>query len=301
VAETGGWSFQRPTALLSEEGYRLLYITRMDAVDRLEAAVGVRVLEGLKLWVGTERADRADRTGYRLATPVGDGITLFDRRFVTGAITFGLRYAPGERTAQLPGRHAVTRAGRPELQVSAWRALEGLWAGEQDLWRIVVQLGDVHRGPLRSLAWRIIAGAADPLAPAPFLFNLRGTATDDLGVGTPWAFETMAPNSFVADRFVALHLRFGLGPVLWRHRLSRPQPVLIASSAVGALTHPERHAGWTFTAPTDGYHEVGLALDKLLRSGVVGLGVLGAMRVGPYALGKVEDDAVVKLTLSLIL
>lgn len=301
VAETGGWSFQRPTALLSEEGYRLLYITRMDAVDRWEAAVGVRVMEDLKLWIGTERSDRADRTGYRFVTPVGDGITLFDRRFVTGAITFGLRYAPGERTAQLPGRHAVTRAGRPELQVNVWRAYDGLWAGEQDLWRVVVQLGDIHRWPVRSLAWRVIAGAADPLAPAPFLFNLRGTATDDLGVSTPWAFETMAPNSFVADRFAALHLRFGLGPVLWRHRLSRPQPMLIASGAVGALDHPEHHAGWTYTSPDRGYHEVGLALDQLLRSGVVGLGVLAALRVGPYATGMLEDDAAVKLTLSLIL
>lgn len=301
VAETGGWGFQRAPTLLSEEGYRLLYITRMDAVDRLEAVVGVRVLEGLKLWLGTERADRSDRTGYRFATAVGDGITLYDRRFVTGAITFGVRYAPGERTAQLPGRHAVTRAGRPELQVSAWRAVEGLWNGDRALWRVVMQLGDVHRGALRSLAWRVVAGAADPLAPAPFLFNLRGTATDDLGVGTPWAFETMAPNSFVADRFVSLHLRFGLGPVLWRHRLSRPLPVLIASGALGALDHPDRHVGWTFTAPEQGYQEVGLALDQLLRSGVVGLGVLGAIRVGAYATGTLEDDAAVKLTLSLIL
>lgn len=301
VLETGGWSFPRPPALLGEESYRDLYITRMDAVDQLEAAVGVRVLEGLKLWLGTERTDRSDRTGYRFATAVGDGITLHDRRFVTGAMTFGLRLAPGERTARLPGRHAVTRPGRPELQVVAWRAFDGLWGGGRDLWRVVLQLGDVHRGALRWLAWRVVAGAADPQAPAPFLFNLRGTATHDLGVGTPWAFETMAPNSFVADRFAALHLRLGLGPVLWHHRYSQPVPVLIASGVLGALDHPVRHVGWSFAAPTDGYQEVGLALDRLLRSGVVGLGVLGAVRLGPYATGRLDDDAAVKLTLSLAL
>ncbi len=301
VLETGGWSFPRKPALLGEESYRDLYITRMDALDCLEATVGVRVLEGLKLWAGTERADRSDRNGYRLATPVGDGVTLFQRRFITGAVTFGLRYAPGERTARMPGRHAVTRPGRPELQVSAWRAFAGLWGGEHDLWRVVLQLGDVHRGPMRWLAWRLIAGASDPRAPAPFLFNLRGTATDELGVSTPWAFETMAPNRFVADRFAALHLRLGLGPVLWRHRYSRPVPVLLASGVIGALSHPERHAGWDFSAPGQGYHEVGLALDQLLRSGVVGLGVLGALRVGDQATGRLAEDAAVKLTLSLIL
>ncbi|NUQ16826.1 MAG: hypothetical protein HUU33_16070, partial [Flavobacteriales bacterium] len=81
----------------------------MDAVDQLEAAVGVRVLEGLKLWLGTERTDRSDRTGYRFATAVGDGITLHDRRFVTGAMTdlaeVALELALSAALAEADARH----------------------------------------------------------------------------------------------------------------------------------------------------------------------------------------------------
>ncbi len=306
VVETGGWSFPRATSLLSEEGYRMLYISRMDAVERFEATIGVRLAEGLKLLVGTERADRRDRTGYRAATALGDGVTLLEDRYLTGALTLGLRFAPGERTARLPGRLVVIRSGRPEVQFTAWRSVPGLWGAAAGVsysrvWRTVMQVAATHRGALPSFGWRVVAGMADPRAPAPFLFNMRGTASDELGVSTPWAFETMRPNSFVADRFVALHLRFCAGPVLWRHRLSRPEPVLLASSVVGGLRHPELHAGWSFQAPAKGYHEVGFALDSLLRSGFVGIGLMGALRLGPYATGMPAEDGQVKLTLSLIL
>lgn len=301
VTETGGWAFPGPRAWLSEDSYRLLYVSRMDAIERYSVEAGVRVARELKLWLGTERTLRVDRTGYRYAEAPAEGVTIYRDSYLTGAFTFGLRYALGERGARLPGRYVVTDPGGPVLQLTAWRALEGLWEGEWDSWRVVAQAEHTFRRGVRTLALRVSGAMADPDAPAPFLFNLRGTYERDFSVATPFAFESMRPNEFVADRSLMAHVRLGLGPVLWRKKHSRPALILVASAAVGEMTHPENHAGWEMSTPEKGFYEAGFQLNSLLRSNLVGLGVLVAYRLGPYAFEAFEDDIAAKLSLSLSL
>ncbi len=301
VAETGGWAFASPRSFLSEESYRLLYVTRMDAVERYAAEAGIRIFRDLKFWLGTERALRVDRTGYSYAEVPAEGVVLHRSSYLTGAVIFGLRYSFGERGARLPGRYVVTDPGGPVVQLTAWRALNGLWEGEWDSWRVVAQAEHTFRHGMKALTLRVVGAMADPQAPAPFLFNLHGTYERDLSVATPFAFETMRPNEFVADRSIMAHVRLGLGPVLWRSKYSRPALMLIGSAAIGDLDHPERHVGWDITTPKLGFYEAAAQLNNLLRSGIAGLGLLVAYRLGPYTFGAFEDDVAAKISLSLSL
>ena len=301
VVETGGWVFPSSRSFLSEESYRLLYVTRMDAVERYAAEAGIRIFRDLKFWLGTERALRVDRTGYSYAEVPAEGVVLHRSSYLTGAVIFGLRYSFGERGARLRGRYVVTDPGGPVVQLTAWRALNGLWEGEWDSWRLVAQAEHTFRHGMKALTLRVVGAMADPQAPAPFLFNLRGTYEQDLSVATPFAFETMRPNEFVADHSIMAHVRFGLGPVLWRSKYSRPALMLIGNAAMGDMDHPERHVGWDITTPKLGFYEAGAQLNNLLRSGIAGLGLLVAYRLGPYSFGAFEDDVAAKVSLSLSL
>lgn len=299
VAETGGWSFHGPRPTFSSESYRMLYVDRMDGVERTAAEMGMRLAKGLKVHMGTRREWRQDRLGYRYAFPVAEEVTLIQADQLAGAVTFGLRYAFREVGARTPTGYVPLTTSGPVVLIDAWRAVEGLWEGDVEAWRVVAQLEHTWRHRRKALRLRVVGGMADPQAPAPFLFNLRGSWNDRLPVATAFTFETMRPNEFLVDRFLAMHLRLDPGIVLYDSKLSRPAPLLIASAAIGHLDRPELHRGWDFK-PLDGvYQEVGLHIDGLLRSGVTSLGVMGALRLGDPAFGDLRDDGVVKLTLGI--
>ena len=300
VEESGGVRFPGPQRPFSSESYRLVFMNRMDAIERAGAELAFRVNSSLRMWVGTERADRRNLIGYRYAQPTTDAITLLNDRFVTGSLSVGLRFAFREQVARLPDRQLGLGTRWPVLHVHATRAVQGLWQGELDLWRVNAMLEKTFRlRMLGELSIRSMAGMADPTAPYPFLYNLRGTFDRGIPVAAQYTFETMRPNEFLADRYVAVHVRHSFGNLLFKGKKFRPVPILVANAAWGALDSPELHRGYTFSALGAGYYEAGIQLDNLLRSGFTGLGVGAFYRVGPYSLPDSWDNLALKVTLGL--
>lgn len=300
VDESGGVRFPGPQRSFSSENYRLVFMDRMDAIERAGAELAFRVNSSLRMWVGTERADRRNLIGYRYAEPSTDAITLLNDRFVTGSLSVGLRFAFREQVARLPDRQFGLGTRWPVLHLHATRAVEGLWQGELALWRVNAMLEKTFRlRMLGELSLRAMAGIAEPTAPYAFLYNLRGTFDRQVPVAAQYSFETMRPNEFLADRYAALHLRHSFGNLLFKGKKFRPVPVLVANAAWGALDAPERHRGFTFTPLRQGYYEAGIQLDNLLRSGFTGLGVGAFYRLGPYSLPNAWDNLAVKVTLGL--
>lgn len=300
VAESGGAVFQGLRRSFNSESYRMLYVDRMDQVERAGAELAFRVNSSLRMWVGSERADLRNLIGYQYADPQSEQVTLLTDRFVTGSVSMGLRFAFREQVASLPGQQFGLGTRWPVLYLNVMQAVPGLWDGDLELWRVNAMLEKTFR--LRMLGetgLRLMAGMADPRAPYPYLYNLRGTFDPNLPVAAQNTFETMRPNEFLADRYLSVHLRHSFGNLLFKGRKFRPVPVLVANAAWGALDEPERHRGYTFTPISGGYYEAGLQIDNLLRSGFTGFGVGAYYRLGPNSLPDAADNLAVKLTLGL--
>ncbi len=291
---------RRESQQYANETYRLVFVDRMDEMEQAGAELSFRVNSSLRMWLGTERSDRRNLIGYQYAQAVDDDVTLLTDRFVTGSVSMGLRFAFREQVARLPGRQFGLGTRWPVLYVQAMHAVQGLWEGELELWRVNMMLEKTFRMPLLGdLSLRTTAGLADPTAPYPFLYNLRGTFDRSIPLATPFTFETMRPNEFVADRYVSLNLRHSFGNLLFKGKKFRPIPVLVANAVWAGLDAPERHRGYTISALDDGYYEAGLQLDNLLRSSFVGIGFGAFYRMGPNSLLEAWDNLALKLSLSL--
>jgi len=300
VDESGGVSFQGSKRPFNSESYQLIYMDRMDRIERMGAELAFRVNSSLRMWVGTERAERNNLIGYQFVSELSEQVTLLEDRFLTGSVSLGLRFAFREQVARLPDRQFGLGTRWPILYLNATRAIPDLWQGELDLWRVNAMVEKTFRlRMLGELSIRSMAGMADPNAPYPFLFNLRGTFDGQLPLAAQYTFETMRPNEFLADRYVTLHLRHSFGNLLFKGKKFRPVPVLVANAGWGALDHPERHRGYTFSSLGDGFYEAGLQLDNILRSSFTGFGVGAFYRLGPNILSDTWDNLAVKLTLAI--
>ena len=301
VAESGGVQFSGTPRSFTSESYRFFYMNRMDRIEQMRAELLVRVSSSLKLWFGTERADRTNVIGYQYAESIGDDLTLLTDRFVTGGFTLGMRYAVGEQLARMPDRQITLASKWPILYVNVFKSFDGLYDGTIDTWRLNAMVEKKFRvRMLGTLSVQVIGGIADDKAPYPFLFNMRGTWSGDVPIAAANAFQTMHPNEFLADRYGAVHMRHSFGQLLYKGKgVFQPEPILVASAAWGALQHPELHKGYAIKSLGEGFYEAGLQLDGILKFKLFSLGTGAFYRLGPNAFGQVKDDLAVKLTLAI--
>jgi len=299
VSESGGVAFKGPRPLFSPDQVRLLYMDRMDRIERAGGEVSFRLGGGIKAWLGTAAEHRVNEGPYRYATDLGEGVTLLEHDFRTGEVSVDLRFAFREEFAQLPSGQISMGTDWPVMQVSFMRAIPDLWGGERDLWRASIMIDkSFHLPRLGTPSFRMMAGTASADAPYAWLFNPRGSNADGFHVATPFAFETMRPDEFLADRYLALHFRHDFGRLLWKTRRFQPVPVLVSSACWSGLDEPGRHRGWSFNAMSDGFYESGAEL--LIRSGISTLGAGAYYRYGPNALPHAADNLVGKLAVGYV-
>lgn len=299
VAESGGVEFP-DRKVFNNDWYRQWFIDRMDRIERIGANAEVRVNGSLTVRLGTEQADRRNLMGYQFAEALTENITFHRDRFVTGSIMAGFRFAFRERSIRLPDREFTMRSRWPVLHVQASRSVAGLWNGDIDLWRVDLMLDKTFRmRMIGDLTVHVLGGMAQPGSPYPFLYNLRGTFDRRMAVVVEKTFQVMRPNEFLADRYVALHVRHSFGNLLFRGRKWRPVPILVGNAAWGRLDHPERHMGYSFTQLNSGYYEAGIQLDQLVRTNVIGMGAGLFMRMGEHRLKEQLDNFALQLTMNL--
>lgn len=294
LSETGGVGFAGQRQGFSSENIRVLYLDRMDRMERFSAQAMVRLGSSLKFWLGTERTQRINDIGYRYAEQLGEGITRLRNDFLIGAITADIRWAFREKLARLPGREIPLGTRYPIVNLQVMRAVKGLWDGEWETWRVNAQVEKTFRiRLLGNLAVRVLAGVADPKAPMPFLFDLRGTNPEGgFRISADNTFETMRPNEFLADRYATLHLRHSFGNLLFRIGKYRPVPAIVTSVGIGAMDRPGLHAGLPFSVMDHPFMESGVRLDRIFSS--LGIGVF--YRYGDHAFPRTGDNFAFKLS-----
>ena len=301
VIESGGVAFRGQKGFFASEAARLLYMDRMDRMERWGGEISFRS-GGMQAWIGSDRQLRVNELGYRHAEPVGEGITRLRSEFEAGGVSVALRYAHKERIAQLLDRQIALGTKWPVIYANIYQAVPGLWQGDLDLLRVDLMIERSFRIRMwGSSSIRLLGGAASIDAPYSWAFNMRGTFGQGLNIVTPFAFETMRPNEFLADRYVAVFLRHSFGHLLVKSKRFNPVPVIVASAGWGELHDPTVHRGLSFATMEQGYYEAGLQFDELLRVGISGLGLGVFQRIGPYATGRVADDIALKLTATFVL
>lgn len=298
LVESGGVAFKGPRTLLLSDDVRLLYMDRMDRVERIGGTVHLRLASGLRMWLGTASELRINDLGYRFVQPLGEGVERLVNDFRSGEVSVDVRYAHGERLAQLPGRQVDLGTKWPVLQVSFAQAVDGLWEGEQQWWRAAVQTGKSFRTRrMGTPSVRVMAGMADATAAYPFLFNLRGSRGEGWWLNTPYAFETMVPGEFLSDRFIVVHYRHSFGKLLLKTKKWQPLPTLVTSAGWGGLEHAANHRGYDFRSMVEGFFESGA--EVLFRNNLSALGFGVYWRYGPYALPDAMDNLYLKLALGI--
>lgn len=301
VDESGGVRFPGRGLSLNSESYRQVFVDRMDRIERFEAELNFRTGSSLQWWLGAERTERDNLIGYQYARSAGEGVTVLESGSLVGGFTAAVRYAPREQVVRTPLGEQVLPSRWPVFRLQAFQAVDGLWGGDTELWRINAQVDKTFRMRLLgNLHLRLMGGLADARAPYPFLFNLRGTFLQRLPVAVNNSFETMAPNEFLADRYVALHLRHSFGELLFGWEDFKPVPSIVYNGAVAALSNPQLHRGYTFKEVDEAYHEVGLQLDRLLVSGFSALGVAAYHRFGPNQLPEASDNFAFKVLFGVV-
>lgn len=134
-------------------------------------------------------------------------------------------------------------------------------------------------------------------APLSHLYNAR----PNYSYRNPWrkrlnfsgnnAFETMAFNEFISDRFFALHGRYNLKPFEISQKF-KPKISLIARYALGTIDKPQHHIGLSFRKMNQGYFESGVVFNRLFK----GFGLASFYRYGAYHNDRFSDNLAVKLT-----
>jgi hypothetical protein len=301
VVESGGVAFDGPRPLITNESTRWLYVNRMDQSERMGGQFAFRAGSSLKLWVGAERELRVNRMGYQYAEQRAEGVTVLRDHFTTGGITFGARFAFRERLARLPDREIALGTKWPILSVNAFHSVDGLFGGDTKVWRVNASLDKTfHLRLFGDLSMRLMGGIADPNAPYTYLYNLRGTngqaqrKESTLLVSADNTFQTMVANEFLADRYVSFHLKHSFGTLLVKGKYFKPRPGFVYNAAVGSLSRPELHRGYTFSGIGAPFLEGGVVIDGLLNT--LGVGVY--YRHGEHAFAEVGDNFVFKLTSS---
>ncbi|MBL7953315.1 MAG: carboxypeptidase-like regulatory domain-containing protein [Flavobacteriales bacterium] len=301
VVESGGVSFEGPRPLITNESTRWIYVNRMDHNERIGGQFAFRAGSSLKLWLGAEREMRVNRIGYQYAEQRAEGVTVLRDDFTTGGITFGMRFAFRERIARLPDREVALGTKWPILSVTAFRSVDGLFGGDTELWRVNASLDKTfHLRLVGDLSLRLMGGIADPNAPYSYLYNLRGTNGNGVReerkflLAADNTFQTMVANEFLADRYAAFHLKHSFGTLLVKGKYFKPRPGIVYNVAVGSLSKPELHRGYTFSGVGAPYLEGGVVIDGLLST--LGVGVY--YRHGEHAFTEAADNLVFKLTSS---
>ncbi len=148
-----------------------------------------------------------------------------------------------------------------------------------------------------SIVFLLEGGLTFGSAPLSHLYNAR----PNYSYRNPWlkrfnfsgnnAFETMAFNEFISDRFFSLHGRYNLKPIELSQRF-KPKISFITRYAFGTIDKPQHHIGLSFRKMNQGYFESGMVFNGLFK----GFGLASFYRYGAYQNDRFSDNLAVKLT-----
>lgn len=151
-------------------------------------------------------------------------------------------------------------------------------------------------------------GIATPDCPASRMFNLGGTAFAPFFYKN--AFVTVRPNDFMSNAYAQANIRY-TSPYLWQKKWTHPRIIAQANGMIGTFWNYKLdfydtciQDTYTFSSPQQGLIETALGIERLIKWGIMDLGVAIAMQhtptSAPYHRSSIKDRCSLLATISLI-
>ncbi|MCB0401337.1 MAG: carboxypeptidase-like regulatory domain-containing protein [Flavobacteriales bacterium] len=300
VEEPGVQSFyDYKQLLLSSAGTRVLYLSRMNNIDKLEARLKFRTLRYLKVYLFANQENVEVTNDYYFKKVVDANTILHDQYYTFNEVGAEFRYAFKEKVIESFNMLIPQPSNYPILYAKVAQGLNVL-NGEYQYTRYALRAE--KRFFIRNLGWPLIhveAGLTDGKVPQHKLNSSLGTnkLSDWLLISTENAFETMLPYEFFSSEYVHVHFRHNFGSFLFKAGKFEPELAITSSVGFGALSYQGLHEGVSYSTMEKGFFESGLLINRLLKMNFTTFGVGAFYRYGPYKLPKSSDNFVVKMSL----
>ena len=237
----------------------------------------------------------------------GSYLPKFDYDFIANDVisdfklslaTFALQWTPYSKYMNSPIGKLQVRKGYPKITAQVLKSFENIFDGDFNFTQLNFKIEHtIEALGKNSTSFLVQGGYVDGGAPLTHLYN----AVPNYSLKNPWrkrinfsgtnAFETMAFNEFISDKYISFQVRQNFK----RFKITsnfRPGLSLISRFAIGDIDNPEQHIGVTFKKMNKGYIESGFVLNHLFK----GFGISSFYRHGAYQNPNFSDNLAVKLT-----
>ena len=212
--------------------------------------------------------------------------------------TAALKWTPFSRYLNTPEGKFTIKNGFTKITVQFAKTFNNFLGGNLEFNQLKLKYEhDIKFLNKSSTSFLIQGGYTFGDAPLTHLYN----ATPNYSFANPWrkrinfsgtnAFETMAFNEFISDRYVSIQGRYNFSRFEIAKKF-RPSLSLISRFAIGSIESASEHYGVSFKKMNKGYMESGIVLNHLFK----GFGVSSFYRHGQYSNAKFSDNLAVKLT-----
>ncbi len=286
------------TPLLSAAGNRVLYLERMNNVDKVEGRLAFRTLRYLKVYLFANQENVEVTNNYYFNKSIDANTTLHDQYYNFNEVGVEFRYAFKEKVIQTLSQKFAKPSNYPIVYAKIEQGIKE-YNGEYKYTRYTIraekkfQIKNIGRP-----SFYVEAGFIDGEVPQHKLNSSLGTFHfKSFLITTENAFETMLPYEFFSNKYVNIHFRHSFGSLLLKVKKFEPEFIITSSVGFGSLANQELHNGVAFKTMEHGYYESGLIINNILKLNYSSFGVGAFYRYGPNKLLKASDNFTVKMSI----
>lgn len=287
---------------ISAAGTRVLYLDKMNDIEKYEVRLKFRTLRYLKTYLFANQQDIDVTDNSFFVKKIDETTFIKDVNYQLTEIGAEFRYAFKEKVVKtlaqsynLPTDYPVVYA-KIEHGISAFD-------GEYEYTRLTLRAE--QKFMIKGLGqpyFRIETGYTDGDVPLQKLNHAVGLYRNSgTMVASENAFETMLPYEFLANKYVYLHFRHSFRGLLLKIKKFQPEFIVTTSVGYGNLDNPENHQGIDFKTMDKGFYESGVIMNNIIKLNNSTFGVGAYYRYGPYQFDKTSDNFAFKLSLGFAL
>jgi hypothetical protein len=209
-----------------------------------------------------------------------------------------LQWTPFNTYMTTPNGKLIVKKGYPKITAQLTRSFDNLLDGDLSFTQLNFKLEQtIKLIGKSSTSFLIQGGYVNGDIPLSHLYN----AFPNYSLKNPWkkrinfsgtnAFETMAFNEFISDKYISVQARHNFKRFVITSKF-KPSLSLISRFAIGTIDNSNQHVVVSFKKMNQGYFESGLVLNHLFK----GFGLSSFFRYGAYSNSAFSDNLAIKLT-----
>ena len=286
------------TPFLSPAFNRVLYLSRMNNVEKIEGRLSFRTLRYLKVYLFANQENVEVTNNYYYKKNIDANTVLHDQYYTFNELGIAFRYAFKEKVIQTLSQKFAKPTNYPIIYAKIEHGMKE-FNGEYQYTRYSMRIEKKFR--IKNLgrpSFYIEAGLINGDVPQHKLNSSIGTFKfNTFLIATENAFETMLPYEFFSDKYVNFHFRHSFGSLLLKVKKFEPEFIVTSSAGFGSLADESLHGGVAFKTMENGYFESGMVINSILKMNFSTFGVGTFYRYGPYSFSKASDNFTVKMSL----